>query len=173
MAEPIVVNIADGEWKDFEESAHCRGKFKPLTPALSGVRLGVNISRLPPNAVGCPFHTHAVEDECFYVISGRGVLRYGDALHELKAGDTVSCPAGTGIAHQIGNPYDEELVYLGIGPNDPHEVCTYPDSGKIMVRALHQRGRLQVTTAYMDGEPETPRLLEMTKTTKTSTPTSG
>lgn len=133
-----------------------------LTPSMRarGGVLGVVQTRVPPGATSCPFHHHLREDEVFFVLSGRGVLRYGDALHELVAGDCVSCPAGTGIAHQLANPYDEDLIYLAIGPHDPHEVCGYPDSGKVMVRALGMIGRLE-RTEYLAGEPEPPRIFEL------------
>jgi uncharacterized cupin superfamily protein len=138
------------------------GHYKVLTPSMRprGGSLGVNLMRVPPGHAAVPFHTHEREDEVFYVLAGRGVLRYGDELHEIRAGHCVSCPAGTGVAHQIGNPFDEELVYLAIGPYDPHEVCRYPDSGKVMVRAIDQVGRL-TETPYLDGEPERPRILDL------------
>jgi len=159
-APAVVVNVDSVEEVVQLEGKHWGGGFKPLTPALDALpgRLGANVSRLPPGRSGCPFHAHAREDEVFFVLSGRGVLRYGDALHQIRAGDCISCPAGTGVAHQLANPFDEDLVYLGVGLNDPHEVCTYPDSGKVMVRSLKTVGRL-TKTDYMDGEPDTPRIL--------------
>jgi len=93
------------------------------------------------------------------VLSGRGRLRYGDEVRELAAGDCVSCPAGRKVAHQIGNPYDEDLVYLAIGPYEPHEVCGYPDNGKVMVRHLQQVGTFEPKD-YMHGEPDPPKILE-------------
>jgi uncharacterized cupin superfamily protein len=51
-------------------------------------------------------------------------------------------------------------VYLAIGPRDPHEVCGYPDSGKVMVRGVGTVGRLEAT-AYMDGEPEVPTVFDL------------
>jgi uncharacterized cupin superfamily protein len=89
------------------------------------------------------------------VLSGRGVLRYGEELRELRAGDCVSGPAGSGVAHHIANPFDEDLCYLATGANDPHEVCEYPDSGKVMVRALRRVGVFEATP-YMQCEPERP-----------------
>lgn len=136
--------------------------FKSLTPSMRprGGSLGINHMRLPPGRVAVPFHHHRREDEAFFVLSGRGMLRYGDEVRELRTGDCVSCPAGTGVAHQIGNPFDEDLVYLAIGAFDPDEVCVYPDSGKVLVRAIGKIGRLEATE-YFDGEPETPRLFEL------------
>jgi uncharacterized cupin superfamily protein len=161
-APPLVVNIDSVAEVEQLEGRHWGGGYKPLTPALDVLRgrLGANLSRVPPGRSACPFHAHAREDEVFYVLSGRGVFRYGEQLHEIRAGDCISCPAGTGIAHQLANPYDEDLVYLGVGLNDPHEVCTYPDSGKVMVRSLKAVGRLSKTD-YMDGEDVAPRILSM------------
>ena len=162
MQGKVVVNVDEVEEVEHLFGEHWGGAYKALTPSMAprGGRLGVNLTRLPPGRALCPFHYHRREDEVFFVMSGRGVLRYGETLTELRAGDCVSCPAGTGVAHQIANPYDEDLVYLAIGPDDPDEVCVYPDTGKVMVRSLKQVGRLE-PTAYMDGEPDAPRILEL------------
>jgi len=157
-----VINVADAPREDTGEGAPWGGWWKVLTPHMRDVggSLGVVQNTLPPGSVGCPFHWHAREDEVFYVLSGRGVLRYGETLRELRPGDCVSCPAGGQVAHQIGNPFDEDLVYLAIGPYDPHEVCGYPDNGKVMVRALKTVGRLE-SLQYMDGEPAPPLIFEL------------
>ncbi len=159
-----VVNVDELEEVDCT-SGDCWGGFdKPLTPSMrpQGGRLGVNLSRLPPGRSMCPFHFHEREDEVFFVLSGRGLLRYGEAIRELRAGDCVSCPAGTQVAHQIANPFDEDLRYLAIGPHDPHEVAAYPDSGKVMVRSLGQVGFLQKTD-YLEAEPAPPRIFELAR----------
>jgi uncharacterized cupin superfamily protein len=155
MDDPHVLNLDEVEEECSFEGEHWGHAWKGLTRIG---KLGVNQTRLPPGRVAVPFHHHRRADEVFFVLSGRGVLRYGERLRELRPGDCVACPAGTGIAHQIANPYDEELVYLAIGDNDPDEVCVYPDSGKVMVRALKAVGRLE-RTPYMDGEPEVPVVL--------------
>ncbi len=155
---PPVVNQADQEEHEELEGDHWGGYYKVLTPSMPERlgRLGVNMTRCPPGRTICPFHAHHLEDEVFYVLSGRGVFRYGDdALREIGPGDCITCPAGTGKAHQIANPFEEDLVYLAIGMNDANEVCTYPDSGKVLVRALKTVGRLE-KTEYMDGEGSRP-----------------
>lgn len=159
---PQVVNV-----DAIAETAHQRGEhwgaaFKSLTPSMRprGGNLGVNWMRLSPGRTTCPFHHHLREDEVFFVLSGRGVLRYGDELREIRAGDCISCPRKTGVAHQIANPFDEDLTYLAIGAFDPDEVCTYPDSGKVMIRGLRQLGRLE-PQGYHDGEPDFPRIFEL------------
>lgn len=138
------------------------GSWRVLTPHMreAGGSLGVVEVTLPPGAIGCPFHWHLREDEVFYVLRGRGALRYGSTIREVGPGDCISCPAGTQVAHQIGNPFDEDLVYLAMGPYDPHEVAGYPDNGKILVRAVKQVGRLEPLD-YMDGEPDPPLIFEL------------
>lgn len=156
-----VVNARDVEEVSYG-STPWGGAYKPLTPSLDalGGRLGMNLSRLTKGQTGCPSHWHLREDEIFYVLSGRGVLRYGEDLYEIGPGDAISCPAGTRVPHQIANPYEEDLVYLSIGPNDPHEVCAYPDNGKILVRGLKKVGFLQEAD-YQAGEPAVPRIFEL------------
>lgn len=156
-----VCNVADAP-----ERSHGSGAwgatYKVLTPSMRprGGSLGVNHMRVAPGHAAVPFHYHLREDEAFYVLSGRGVLRYGEELIDIKPGDCIACPAGTRTAHQIANPYDEDLEYLAVGPYDPHEVCGYPDSGKIMVRSEKKVGYLNATE-YMDGEPDRPKILDL------------
>lgn len=168
MKPPIVVNVDGVEEKYEPEGEHWGAPYKPLTPALDALgigRLGANLNRVPKGRTVCPFHTHACQDEMFFVLSGRGVLRYGEELHPLRPGDCVSCPAGSGIAHQIVNIYEEDLVYLAVGVNHEHEVCTYPDTGKVWVRALRTVGRIE-KAAYLDGEPARPKILDLVEASR-------
>lgn len=157
-----VVNVDEVEETGKTSGGHWGGFDKVLTPSMRsrGGSLGVSRSRVPPGHTMCPFHYHQREDEAFFVLSGRGVLRYGEQLSLLRAGDCVSCPAGTRVAHQLANPFDEDLIYLAIGVHDPHEVCVYPDSGKVMIRSLREIGFLKDAT-YLEGEPEKPRIFEL------------
>ncbi|MGI9450047.1 MAG: cupin domain-containing protein [Geminicoccaceae bacterium] len=159
---PQVVNIDDVNDIERIIGDHWGGSYKPLTPSMQprGGRLGVNLTRVPPGRSACPFHAHQREDEVFYVLSGRGVFRYGDNLQEVGPSDCIACPAGTGIAHQLANPFDQDLTYLAIGAHDPDEVCIYPDNGKVMVRSLKRIGYL-ATVDYMEGEPDKPRIFDL------------
>lgn len=138
--------------------------WKVLTPHMreAGGSLGMVQNTLRPGMVGCPFHWHAREDEIFFVVSGKGVLRYGESVREINQGDCISCPAGTKVAHQIANPFNEDLVYLAIGNYDPHEVCGYPDNGKLMVRAIGQVGDFDKRD-YMAGEPNPPKIFDLSR----------
>ncbi len=165
--EAVVVNVNDVKEEVYLDGDHWGHAFKVLTPSMRGKggKLGVNQTRLPPGRAAGPFHHHRLEDEVFFIQSGTGWLRYGDELTPLKAGDCVSCPAATGVAHQIANTGDVDLVYLAIGNHDPEEVCAYPDTGKVMVRAFQQVGYLE-KVPYMDGEPEKPKILDLVERAK-------
>lgn len=165
MSKPShVVNVDEvQEVLDFH-GEHWGSAYKVLTPAMGSRlgRLGANISRVPKGRSACPFHAHQFEDEIFFVLSGRGLFRYGDEIREIRAGDCIACPAGTGTAHQLANPFDEDLVYLAVGRDDPNEVCVYPDNGKVMVRSLNKVGFLE-PAEYMKGEPDEPRIFALAK----------
>ena len=158
----VLIHQDDADTIDRRMGAHWGARYQILTPGMRprGGTLGVNRMVVPPGHAAVPFHWHAREDEVFYVLSGRGVLRYGEQVREVRAGHCISCPAGTQTAHQLANPFTEDLVYLAIGTADPHEVCGYPDTGKVMVRHIQTVGRLE-GTAYMDGEPDVPAILGM------------
>lgn len=159
---PPIINAHDMPETERMLGRRWGASYIQLTPSMGpgGGRLGVNRMRLPAGRTTCPFHYHEREDEVFYVLSGRGVLRHGESMQTLRPGDCVSCPAGTATAHQIANPFDEDLVYLAIGLHDPDEVCVYPDSGKVLVRSLGRIGWLE-SVDYLEGEPDSPRIFEL------------
>jgi len=123
---------------------------------LGSKQLGYCVVSLDPGRASCPYHFHHSEEEVFHVLSGMGVLRQGDADGEeevpLRAGDFVSFPAGTGIAHQLINRSDKPFVYLAISNRVPADVCEYPDSDKLLVRKTGTLVRRSPTLSYFDGE---------------------
>jgi uncharacterized cupin superfamily protein len=165
--DKLIVNVDDVSEETNFHGDHFGGYYKPITPALAEHRgaLGANLTRVPPGRSACPFHYHQREDEVFFILSGQGVFRYGEELRRIRAGDCISCPAGTQIAHQLANTGDEDLVYLAIGRNDPDEVGVYPDSGKVMVRSLRRVGVFEKTDYYAN-EPDPPRIFGLTDTAK-------
>lgn len=161
-----VVNVDDVQEVDYR-SGDCWGGFdKPLTAFMraKGGSLGVNLSRLPPGRTMCPFHFHEREDEVFFVLSGRGCCAMGRSCASRVLA-CVSYPAGTKVAHQIANPFAEDLTRLAIGPHDAHDVAVYPDSGKVLVRSLGEGGFFQ-KSPYLDGEPQPPKIFELARRTR-------
>ncbi len=104
---------------------------------LGGARdIGVNLVELTPGRQSAPLHWHLREEEHFYVLDGRCVLRVDDTRHVMGAGDYVCFPPATRVAHCFENPYDEPCRLLAIGSRVPDEIAVYPDSRKMKLRAL-------------------------------------
>ncbi len=101
-------------------------------PLVGAKDLGYSYDVVPPGKTSCPFHSHRAEEEMFFIVRGRGTLRYGAETRPVRAGDFICCPVGgPETAHQIINDSDAELAYVSVSTMAPAEVCEYPDSGKV------------------------------------------
>jgi uncharacterized cupin superfamily protein len=110
-------------------------EVRALGRAGGAVRAGLNWVHLPAGTGGAPLHCHALEEELFFVLDGSGTLRLGDDEHELRAGDVVARPPGTGVAHSLSGGADG-LTYLGYGTREPGDSVYYPTAGKVRLRGL-------------------------------------
>lgn len=102
--------------------------------AMTGLkRTGVNLARIAPGRESFVYHSHWVEEEWIYILSGRGVARIDDVEYEVGPGDFMGFPT-PGVAHHLSNPFDTELVYLMGGERCDVEIADFPDLGKRMIR---------------------------------------
>jgi uncharacterized cupin superfamily protein len=104
---------------------------------IGAQKLGCNLTVIAPGMRAFPRHSHLVNEEMFFVVSGLGEIRIGEEIRPIRAGDIVSCLAG-GVesAHQIANTSDDiELRVMGISTMLSPELCEYPDSGKFALSA--------------------------------------
>ena len=69
----------------------------------------------------------------------------------LRAGDVISRPASSGIAHGFRAGPDG-MTFLAYGTRKANDVCYYPRSNKIYFRGLGLIARLE-DLDYDDGEP--------------------
>lgn len=123
-------------WKSYGSGIRFGGRSIALGKLGGAQLVGVNLDEIAPGKQSCPFHYHQREEEHFFVLQGRCILRSGEQRHELGPSDYVCFPAGTKVAHCFENPFAEPCLVLAIGTRDPNEVCVYPDSGKALVHAL-------------------------------------
>lgn len=132
---------------------------------IGAARLGYNVIALAPGKRAFPFHSHRTNEEMFFVISGIGEIRIGDARHAIRAGDIIACPpGGPETAHQIINTSDAELRYLALSTKFSPDIVEYPDSGKYSVmddygvgadgqpRGFRAVGRQAEVIDYWEGE---------------------
>nr|WP_217283883.1 cupin domain-containing protein [Aquabacterium terrae] len=114
------------------KGAQFESRSARIGPLLGAKELGYSFDIVPPGKRSCPFHSHRAEEEMFFIVRGRGTLRYGSETRPIRAGDVICCPTGGAeTAHQIINDSDDELAYLSISTMMPVEICEYPDSKKI------------------------------------------
>lgn len=154
---PIASAAVETEHTD--EGPRFGGQARHLTYAAVGAdyRVGVLIESPAPGRRLAPRHYRLFEEEHAYVLDGELTLLLGDERHVMRAGDYVAFPAGRPLAHAFLNSGSGPCRYLMIGERKPHDVCVYPDSGKVAVKALG-RGRevldLSATRGYWDGESD-------------------
>lgn len=84
-----------------------------LAPAVSGLALAEwTAPAATPGAprYQAPLHTHVDDDEAWYVLEGRLVVRVGDDEHVVPAGAAVIGPRG--MPHTFWNPDPVPARYL-------------------------------------------------------------
>jgi uncharacterized cupin superfamily protein len=110
----------------------------------------LEILRVAPGQIPCPYHLHSAQWELYHVASGNGVVRHKDGTTEVKAGDSFIF--GPDEPHQLRNTGSEDLVVYVIADNPIGESCYYPDSRKWLVRSPERRLMRSESLDYYDGE---------------------
>ena len=110
----------------------------------------VEICRLSPGKVLCPYHSHSAQWEFYHVISGRGAVRHQEGTTAIVPGDAFIFKPGE--AHQLSNDGGEDLILYVVADNPIGESCYYPDSGKWLVRSPERRLLRGEKLDYYDGE---------------------
>ena len=149
---PIAIDTVP--WTDWHEGVRFGIRYRVLSDTRNGGRkIGVSYEELPAGKQSCPLHYHMLEEEHIVALEGEATLRLGDERHTLKAGDYVCFPAGERTGHCLVNETDAPFRYLMIGDHDPNEVAVFPDSNKVLVRALGRAiFRGDARADYFDGE---------------------
>ncbi len=106
---------------------------KSLGDAVGLTQLGVHIISVKPGHDSTETHKHYYEEECVYVLSGKGTAIIDDEHFEIGPGDFLGLPAGR-AAHNIVNDGNEALVCLVMGQRLEQDVADYPDKGKRIYR---------------------------------------
>jgi len=72
-------------------------------------KLWVGVSVIDPASASNP-HTHQEQEEVFYCLSGRGLIRAGGEEAELRPGSCVFIPQG--VEHQLANSQPDEVLRI-------------------------------------------------------------
>jgi uncharacterized cupin superfamily protein len=110
----------------------------------------IEITRVPPGKINCPYHSHSAQWEFYHVISGTGRVRHKDGMTAVREGDAFIFPPDE--PHQIINDSSDDLVLYVVADNPIGESSYYPDSGKWLVRSPESRLIRSEALEYLDGE---------------------
>ena len=83
--------------------------YADYRPVFETKRLNVTHVRIHPGDT-VPAHTHADEDQVYYVATGAGYVILDGVPTDVAAGDGVLIPMGT--EHEITNTGEEPLDYV-------------------------------------------------------------
>lgn len=103
--------------------------FRSLGDRFGFARTGVHLVRIAPGSASSELHNHEMEEEWVYVLSGRGLACIGEERFEVAPGDFLAYPP-FGPAHNIENPFAEDIVLLVGGSREDSDICNYPRVGR-------------------------------------------
>jgi uncharacterized cupin superfamily protein len=132
MNETPILNLDQLDFaREIRHGELFEARLAPVSPRLGAMRLGYNVTSVPPGKRAFPFHCHHANEEMFFILEGSGTLRFGEREHAVRAGDFIACPpGGATVAHQIINTGVVELRYIAVSTAIDTDVYEYPDSGK-------------------------------------------
>ena len=152
---PIAIVAADAPPKAKQTgypppySERVAGRRKSPLGDLFGLKnFGVNLTRIAPGGESSILHRHSRQDEFVYILEGEPTLVTETEEVILSPGMCAGFPA-QGIAHQLVNRTDRDVVYLEIGDRTAGDEGTYPRDD--LKAALGADGKWIYT--HKDGRP--------------------
>jgi uncharacterized cupin superfamily protein len=149
MSGPVVNVDQLAFERDLRHGDKFEARIAPVAPTLGAVKLGYNVTAVPPGKRAFPFHNHHANEEMFFVLEGEGKLRFGDTEYPLRKGDFVAARCGgPDVAHQIINTGATEMRYIAVSTMIDTDVFQYPDSGKFGVVGGRKPGQRLSEAAF-------------------------
>ncbi len=147
-----LADIPASHKQEHEGYEYFRRKFIPFGAAENAL---VSIYEIPPGKAAYPYHFHHCNEETFYILSGRGILKTPEGERPVSAGELIFFPTGPEGAHKLTNSSEtENLVYLDFDVVHAVDITEYPDSDKIAIwgKGINQLYPKSSQTDYYDGE---------------------
>lgn len=136
-----ILNIENVEYHDWGHGDKYQARIAWVGTAMASSKLGFNVTEIAPGKRAFPCHSHATNEELFFILEGLGEIRIGNDLHEIRRGDFINFPPGLATPHQIINTSAAPLRFIAISTMIIPEVTEYPDSGKYGVFAGMPTGK--------------------------------
>ena len=102
--------------------------------AIGCEKIYVNMDYVKPGAESVKYHSHSKQEEFFFIIRGKGILRIDGENVLIGKGDVISKPGGKDITHQFINNSSEILQILDVGTREKDDIVTYPDENIIYLK---------------------------------------
>lgn len=137
-AEVHRINLDELEFRDERDEHDAQPpQFRCLDAEVGFVigarKLGYRVSTLEPGQRFCPLHSHAREEELFFVLDGEPSVRTLSGNLRCRKGDFVALPVGESGTHQLLNESDAPATVMLLARTEEVEACYYPDSDKLLV----------------------------------------
>ncbi|HHL18140.1 MAG TPA: cupin domain-containing protein [Thiothrix sp.] len=134
----LLIKSKDIEEMEGEEKIHFLNPNavrinKSLGDIVGLKNLGFHIIYVEPERDTTEYHKHYYEEECIYVLSGKGELVIEGESFSFEKGDFVGFPVNT-AAHSLKNTGKEQLVCIVVGQRLEQDVGDYPNKGKRIYR---------------------------------------
>lgn len=155
--KPGILHVCAEDVTPFHQCGHEPYAYhkRALLPYGAARGCCASLMELPPGKSSYPYHYHLMGEECFYILSGEGILKTPEGERRVAAGDFLFFPVGEKGAHKLTNDSPAEtLRYLDFDTTFPVDVAVYPDSGKVGVYSgdVKQINRKGDSLGYYDGE---------------------
>jgi len=121
---------------------------RPLGDVFGLKSFGVNLTKLAPGGESALLHQHSKQDEFVYILQGEPTLITDDQETKLCPGMCAGF-AAKGVAHQLVNRTDSDVVFLEVGDRTPGDEGSYPRDD--IKAALGPDGKWAFT--HKDGRP--------------------
>ena len=140
-----IVRLDEGRRREVE-LGHLRSSWTYVGEAAGSVKVGVRRIELPAGGWSTPAHEHGLDEEIFYVLSGRGLSWQDGDVCEVRGGDCIVYRAGGG-AHTMHAL--EPLDVLAFGERHEDESVGFPRLGMSYVGAR----MVESFPGAIDGKP--------------------
>lgn len=106
---------------------------KSLGDMVGLQNIGFHLIEVAPGYESTEYHVHYFEDECVYILAGKGTVTIDEIDYKIEPGDFIGYPAG-GLPHTMKNTGSETLRCLVVGQRLPQDVADYPRLAKRIYR---------------------------------------
>jgi uncharacterized cupin superfamily protein len=115
----------------------------------------VSVYEVPPGKAAVPYHYHMRNEEVFFILSGKGLLKSPMGEREVTAGDFLYFPNNEKGAHKITNTSETvPLIYADFDIRFDPEIAFYPDSDKVGIFGKDKKLIFPISkqVEYFEGE---------------------